>query len=224
MRNKLAQATTAMLFSSMLFSVALSAAENPDTLAATISTRGVGVEYSTHLEDNWRARLGFNSLNLRRDFTPRNTTYDTDIKLRTVSVIADYFPSDNGFTLSGGLIYNLTKIGLEAKLDSQTAGLPLDQTGAIRGTINFKRLNPYFSIGWRSTDLHGWSWSTEIGAFYQQKRIIDLTAARCLPQARVGSFCGQVNQHLAGEKAAIEKDLNDFEWYPVFSIGVAYQF
>ena len=56
------------------------------------------------------ARVGLNAINYTYNDSTSNVDYKSNLKLNTVDVLADWFPFDNGFRLTTGLVFNANKI------------------------------------------------------------------------------------------------------------------
>lgn len=84
-------------------------------------------------------RVGISFFNHDHPSTTRYTEYDADLRLRTVDALLDWHPRGGGFRITGGVIFNYSKILLDARpdaSDSITIGsstYSVDDVGIVTG-------------------------------------------------------------------------------------------
>jgi hypothetical protein len=80
-------------------------------IAGKAGSLGLGLELTVGLSPQWNARVGANGFNYtdnRRRVS--QIEYDATAELRTASGLLDWHPGGRGFRLTGGLIYNDTRV------------------------------------------------------------------------------------------------------------------
>jgi opacity protein-like surface antigen len=196
-------------------------------VTADIGTTGVGIHASYPIKPNLNARIGLNYLNYDRSGSTSDADYNFKLKMQTVDVLADYFPMDNGFRVSGGLVYNGNKIDADMKAKNGTQYVingttySAAQAGAINGSIDFKKIAPYLGIGWgNAVKNKGWGFSADLGVMFQGSPKTNLTNTGC--QAPVD--CAQLARDIAVEKTKLNDEVNKFDAYPVVRVGASYRF
>ncbi|MES2206991.1 MAG: hypothetical protein V4525_09380 [Pseudomonadota bacterium] len=86
---------------------------------AQIGSQGVGIGIGLKVNPSWVVRAEINGLNYNRDFTKAGNSYTGKAKLRTEGVYGDYYPiADSGMRVTGGLVFNQTKLTGIAKPNS----------------------------------------------------------------------------------------------------------
>lgn len=187
-------------------------------------TLGFGVEVATSLANHLDGRLGFNYFSLDDSSALTDIDYDIDLTLQTFSALLDWHPLGNGFRLTGGAFYN----GNEADVTSRTTGnveignqsFVIGPNDRVTGNVDFNKFAPYLGLGWGNY-FTGKSWlsvSFDVGVMFQGAGNIDLQAEGPLSSAP------GVAAALAQEEREAEKEIEDYEFYPVISLGIAYHF
>jgi hypothetical protein len=94
------------------------------------------------------------------------------------------------------------------------------QVGAVQGDIDFGSPAPFLGLGWDNTFYTARSvgFRAVVGVIFGDQ-----------PQARlsaVGPFAtnSAVLSELAGEQASLQRDAEDYRYYPLVQVGVNYRF
>ena len=133
--------------------------------------------------------------------------------------IADFHPFKGGFHLSAGLFSNENEISISA---TPTAALDIGGTtytpaeiGTLSGRISFDSTAPYFGLGWgRISGEKRVGFLFDLGILKQGSGSVELT-----------SSTGLINLvDLQTEISEIEADIEDFDFWPVVSFGLAIRF
>lgn len=185
---------------------------------------GAGVELETSLGDMFGARLGANYLPYDYSGTGDDIKYDFDLQLMTLGAFLDWHPFKGSFRLTGGVLYNGNSLDATAE-SSQTFDIgdntyTGDQVGTLAGEISFNDIVPYAGLGWNTAfgDDGNWGFIFELGVMFQGSPSADLSA--------IGTAANDptFQADLAKEEKSLQDDLDNFEYYPVISIGFNYQF
>ncbi len=199
-------------------------------LGLNTSTLGVGVEYSTSINDMFALRTGLNKYDYSESLEESGIDYDADLNLQTISLILDYHPFSNGFRLSGGAMHNSNELEVKAKLKNgatyEINGVNYNaaQVGSLDGKVDFNTFAPYAGIGYSSskTKQTGFSFNTEIGVLFQGSPEAKLNAV--CGSAIDAATCNQIKSDVAQEEKQLNDELSSFDMYPVVSIGIGYKF
>ena len=201
--------------------------EKPDyhlgfRIAPRISTLGGGLEFAKGLTPSFGLRGGFNYFTYGYDATESDVEYNLDLELKSLGLFADWHPFKGSFRLSGGFLVNGN--GIEGKAKPTTANFEIgDGTYALNSAsleISYNTFAPYFGLGWDTTfgDEDNWGFCFDLGLVYsgsaEASLIVDPTAG----------MTAALTADVKKEEADLQESLDDFEWWPVLSAGLVYQF
>ena len=198
-----------------------------------ISTLGVGATVTKSITPNVNAKLGINGLGISRDVSLSDVDYKADINLLNISTLADYHPWKNGgFRLTGGLVFQDNNIEGTGKAKNggkiNINGVDYDTTTqltSVKAKVSLgNSVAPYLGIGWGNAVKPGkhWGFSTSLGVMFAGSPKVVLT-----PEFGPGAtpdLKEKLNNNIEAERKKQESDLNWLNIYPVFSLGVSYQF
>lgn len=213
--------------------LALSASASAEGLglSANVSTLGLGLDLTKPFSQSMTGRVGFNAYTYDRSMTKSDIDYDGSLKWQSFHALADWYPSNGGFRVSGGLMYNNNKASLTAK-PSTTGTFTINEVsyasaevGSLSGEMSFNKVAPYIGIGWGNPvakEKH-WGFVADVGVLYQGSPDAAL-AANCGTAIAGTARCTTLQNDVAAEQEKLKSDLNNFKWYPVVSIGISYQF
>ncbi|MBU0549730.1 MAG: hypothetical protein KKH80_01080 [Candidatus Omnitrophica bacterium] len=218
-----------VLFLSLSFSVVdarefYEEEEGKFALGIKAGTLGAGIEGIMRLNSNFNAKLGVNAFQYDYSGTEDGIEYDFDLELFSVSALLDWHPFKNSFRITSGALYNQNSLDMNAKTASSytigSATYTAAQVGSLTGELDFDEVNPYLGIGWGNAvgKNKQWSFSFDIGVVYQGSPKVDLSANGTLS----GNAAFQAN--LDREEQNLEDELEDYQFYPVISLGVCYSF
>jgi hypothetical protein len=223
MSRRLAAATLAPL----LFLPGISSADTSIGLRA--GTLGLGAEISFAVSQRVALRVGADR------YTPKTVTltqedidYDAQAKLRSASLLVDWFPFANNFRVSLGVMSNKNKVTATGKPDANGQytinGVTINASdvGSLEGDVTFKKTVPYLGIGYGRPIKAGLSFISDLGVMFQGVPTATLTAT-CSATASPGN-CAILQNAVAGEQPTVQDNVNKFKYYPVVSVGLAYTF
>jgi hypothetical protein len=187
-------------------------------------TLGIGLDISKMLNEKLSLRANINGINYNRNEVLDDVNYDADLKLLTIGVLADYYPMENNFRISGGVYYNGNKLDATATpTQSVTIGNQVytaGQIGRLDTTVDFNKVSPYLGLGWgNKASKSGWGFSVDLGAMYQGSPNVTAKAVANIPGLQT-----QLDQDVEVERKKIEDDMDSYRWYPVVMVGVTYTF
>ena len=198
-----------------------------------ISTLGVGATVTKSITPHINAKVGINGLGISRDVTVSNVDYKANLNLFNVSTLVDYLPWKNGgFHLTGGLVFQDNNLEGTGKANNggkiNINGRDYDTTNdlkSVKAKVSFgNSVAPYIGLGWGNAVKPGkhWGFSTNLGVMFAGSPKVSLTpeyGANINPLLK-----NRIESDIAAEKKKQEDDLNWLNIYPVFSLGVSYQF
>jgi hypothetical protein len=192
-------------------------------LTGKFGTLGFGAELNFAISDSFSARVGLNDGSYTNNATVSAMNYDMDWQLQSVNAFADWYPFAGSFHATSGLLYNNNKTSYVAHPSNGNYiinGVPYSSTQitSYQGTMTYNPVAPYIGIGWGNPVARdqGWNLVSDIGVIYQGKPVSDLVitcAAACPPQLQTDA---------TAENTKLQEDTR-FQWWPVVSIGISYQ-
>jgi len=204
-------------------------AASPVAAGAKVGTLGAGADLSLQVVPSLNARLGIQGFTYDTDGTESGVDYDIDLKLFSGLLTADWFPFQNGFRLSAGLLANGNEIDMNGRptpgstYDINGTSYPANQIGSLHGNADFKSVAPYLGIGWGNPFSSGgnWSFNCDLGVVFQGSPSVSLTAEGADP---IVANDPVFQANLEAERRDLENELDDYKYYPVVSLGVTYRF
>lgn len=186
-------------------------------------TLGLGVELSHSLPVlNLTGRLAWNGYDYGHDDTVDGIDYDLDLGLRSVSAMLDWRPWGRVTHLTVGVLYNGNEIDARSRAAAEyrVGGTTFDatQVGTLTGTVGFDEIAPYAGIGWNIPVAPKTALSLDVGVVFQGAPVLELRADGPLASDPV------FQAELAREQASFQQDIEDYEYYPVLSLGVRRKF
>lgn len=182
------------------------------TVYTQIGTNGLGLGYAKSVSQDWAVRGQYNTLNLSYTGdvgdTTSSGTAELKIKFDSVQLLGDWYPSDGGFRVSGGVVFNNNKITLNGtgtvnNVPNQTINAEIKMSDGIA---------PYLGIGYstRPKDAKGFGFTYDLGLMFQN------------PKASLTSSASAADT--AAQLAKIQDAIDKLKIFPAFSIGVSYSF
>lgn len=198
-------------------------------VSLTAGTSGVSLHVSTPLTTSLALRMGGSFFDRDKSEQTRSVDYDFRLKLRTIDVLLDFYPLDNGLRLTGGLMFNGNQIDAHG-LPNMNGNYVINNSrysaadaGRLDGRIDFRTLAPYIGMGWgtgRQAEK-GWGVALDVGAMLQGRPHVALNSSGCnLPQP----MCVQLAEDIRVERASLSDKVDSFRVYPVVRAGVTYRF
>jgi hypothetical protein len=205
-----------------------------------VSSLGAGLEVGVSVARKVNIRGGFNDFSYSREFGKDGITYNGNLRLRSGSVLLDWFPFGGGFHLSpGALVYNGNR-------GTANANVPGGQTFTLGGTtyqsdtanpvtgkgnLGFTKAAPMVLFGWGNlVPRHKhFIFKIETGVVFQgsPRTTLALAGSACQPGGG-SSVNAATNPGVQGsvqaEQIKLNNTLSPFKYYPVISIATGYRF
>ena len=201
------------------FGLTTNAAAVDTAVAVKLGTLGLGVEGTFGLTEHINARLGFNRYNYDTREKVSDIRYDFDLKLKTISLFADWHPFGSAFRVTAGLMGNSNELTGSSSSTSVEIGDTTYVDVGLDAKLDFDSTAPYLGIGWGNAVAtgKGWGFNVDLGVMYQGSGNVTLTPT--------GSGASLVDSaDLASEEQKFEDDIKGFKYYPVCTVGVSYKF
>lgn len=195
-----------------------------------IGTTGLGAHLVSPITPTVNGRIGFNAFNYTYSSSTANANYDFKLKAQTIDLLADWYPSANGFHVTGGLIFNGNKIDMRGKPNNagnftfQGNTYASAQAGSVVGRADFRSTAPYLGIGFGNPMTNaagGWGFTSDLGAMFQGSPNTTLRSEGCTASA---ATCAQLASDLVLENARLRDKVKNANVYPVLRIGASYRF
>ncbi len=203
-------------------------------------TLGAGVDLSVALTKTINARIGLTGINIdseQETLSLGDPGFEQDMSITVNAdygasgLLFDWYVFDGTFHMSAGILRNDGALGIAGALSPgvtyTVGGIPFDSadiSGDISGDISLSEsYEPYIGIGWGRKAGNGGGFSLTM----------DLGVALLDPQAQLlatvnagGAFIDQaaLDATLRDAEANFESEFDEFELFPVVSIGINYAF
>jgi len=199
------------------------------SLGIRAGTLGGGVELSYALSQRAAVRLNADGYNRTQSKTHDNIDYDMKLKLKTASLLGDWFPFANNFRISAGAMFNGNKFTLKGQPTNGTFTINgvtymAQDVGSFDAQVDFKKkAAPYFGIGYGRPINSGLSLIFDLGVMFQggPRSKIDVT---CGTSIQGTIQCNNLQRDAAAEQSQLDESLHNFKYYPIVSLGLAYTF
>ena len=148
-------------------------------------------------------------------FTDEGSTYTDTTNLSTLTLRGNVHPFQRlkWFHVSAGVAYSMSTIALELEDGTHNIGGEADTSTSGTGTVDFSDIQPYIGIGGGYTNKKGLNFFLDVGVNYQGAPVVDMTYDTTASQAAVDAESDAVNAHYS-----------DYQFYPVFQLGMNYMF
>jgi hypothetical protein len=186
-------------------------------------TLGLGVELSYPISQRLGVRLNADSYKYTKTFKQDDIEYDGEAKLRTGSLLLDWYPFANNFRISAGPMYNGNKVTGNSKPDAngKITINGVQYQASVAGEVDFKKYVPYAGIGYGRPISSGLSLTFDLGVMFQGSPTATLTGTCSDPTP---GLCSTFQSDLAAQQQTANDNLKSFRYYPVATLGLAYTF
>ncbi len=227
-----------ILASLFILNTAQAKSTSDKNLAVTgkLGTLGAGLDLTYGINEKLNVRFNANIANTDIDREEDGIDYEGTLKGQTFGGLIDFHPVGNGFRVSAGLYSNGNELDLDATGANNNNVLignrSYDLTGAKLNTkVGFKSIAPYLGLGWGDAvkKQKKWNFSLDAGILFQgapeSKLKATGNAKDIATNTTVNVNTNNVFQtELAKEEKNLDKELEDFKFFPVVSAGVSYRF
>jgi hypothetical protein len=224
-----------------LFALLLLIAPNAQALDIGVGVKagtiGAGFELSVPISKTINARVSLTSIDIDDERETLQVGDDIDnaeldavlgLDFGATALLIDWYVFDGSFHLTAGMVKNDTKLAFSGVLtgDITVDGEPLspdDIDGNVTGNVSLgESFQPYLGIGWgrRAGDEGGLAFTAELG-------VALLDPAVSLNAQQSGSSTlnpTEFDDAIRGVESDAEAELDQFEAWPVLTLGLNYNF
>jgi len=214
----------------LLSAVLLTAAAAQATAAAAVtvhgSTLGLGAGITVGLTEQLNLRGQFNTFSYDFDDEASDIDYEFDLELGSVGALIDWHPGGGGFRLSAGFYLNDNEVNgtgdpTTATVEIGDAIFDSAEVGTLTADLGFDDVAPYLGIGWgNAIGREGrLGIALDIGVLLQGEPDVNFRAVGANPAIQ-----DLIDAEVAQEEAEIQDDIDEFDLYPVITLGLNYRF
>jgi hypothetical protein len=188
------------------------------TVYTQIGTNGLGIGYAASVAPNWALRGQFNAY--KQSFSGSvgdfgtTTNITADLNFNSVPLLADWYPNQTGFRVSGGIVFNNNKITIAGT--GATVGTT--PNAVIDGEIKMSdSASPYIGVGYatRPKESKGFGFNCDFGAMLQSPTVSLTATSGGVPVSQA---------EVDAQKAKMQDAVNNLKTMPVIGIGFSYAF
>lgn len=204
-------------------SLAVPAAADDDFwIGAKAGTLGLGLEATWRPVPYLDVRAGFNTFSYDDERSEAGVDYDVELDLSSFYATANLRVPLSPFRGTVGIFSNGNEANLVSR-DSTTFDIggqtfTAADVGTLRGDVGFESVAPYAGVGLDFRFLDRVGLHFDVGVLFQGTPELTLVADG--PIASDPLFQAE----LEAERAELQEELDDFEFYPVVSVGLSVNF
>ncbi len=215
---------TAATIAASFFIASSAYAAGPFDLGVSGGTLGFGPQIGMVIvPSKFDARLNLGYLNYTHNTTSDGVSYEGKLKLENIGLLADFHPFEGAFRITAGIFYNKNQFDLTGQAANGTFtfnGITYTaaKAGTVSAKVSFRKTAPYLGIGWGDgSNTKGLQFTSDLGVIYQGAPTATITATGAASDLALAS-------DVQAAQAKLQSDLNNFKWYPVIQVGMAYRF
>jgi hypothetical protein len=201
------------------------------SIGARAGTNGIGPELAFGVSPRLDLRIPVGVYSHEDVYDKTGIRYDAKLELRNALVLADFHPGGGGFRISAGGGWDDNRLEVSAPVSElvrryrpELAPLVPANAGTIRGEATGSSFAPYLGIGWGSASRGGrWGASFDLGVIHQGSPSVDLTTELNLGVPIPGIVQTALAAATADEEQRLERELEDYEYYPVIALGIVFR-
>ena len=178
-------------------------------------TQGLGLELTKGISDSLNIRFDVNGFTYDADETYDGNAYNLDLDLSMYGAHVDWHPMRGGFYVTAGIYGNGSELTGQTVGDITINGIPYPGV-TLGAQVDFDSTAPYVGIGFGnavSADKR-LGFNLNVGVIYTGSPQVALSdSSNTIPPA-----------DLRAEEQKLQEEIDDFEYYPVVSVGMSYRF
>ena len=200
-------------------------------IGARAGTTGIGPEISFDLGPHLDVRIPIGFYDYDDTYDETGIVYDATLELRNALLLADLHPGGGGFRISAGGGWDDNRLKVSAPVSElvrryrpELAPLVPASAGTIHGEATGSSFAPYLGFGWGSAGRGGrWGLSFDAGVIYQGSPHVDLTTDLNLGVTLPAAARTVLDAAAADEEQRLERELEDYKYYPVVALGITFR-
>lgn len=206
----------------LLMGASMASADDNLWLGVKAGTLGFGAEATWRPVPYLDLRAGANAYSLDRDGTEAGIDYDGNADLQTAYATLNLRVPLSPFRVTAGVFSNSNELSLTSRdtstfqIGSQT--YTSSEVGTLRANAGFEDWAPYVGVGFDFRLLDTLGLHLDGGVLRQGSPVVTLSADG--PIASNPQF----QQQLAAERTELQNSVDDYELYPVVSVGLSFNF
>ncbi len=177
------------------------------TVGVGLSNFGLNLEGAYQIDPQLRVRGALmGGFSASYDETDDAGTAEGDFDLGGLAILADYYPTQSGWRISGGLFVSNTELSASGTSAGEEAELTAEFANAV---------SPMVTTGYEWGFADGWSFNSELGVIFTGGFDLDVTAT------------GTGNQAVIDADPDVQEAISDAEdliAVPYLSLGVSYKY
>ena len=198
-------------------------------LAVKAGTLGGGLEVSMDVSPYIEIRTGVNQISFDFDTSIADIDYNFAPDFFTSSLLVDLHPFAYAFRFTVGAYLNKNDIDVNGTYRKDLLSPDLDRYAdlidqiRVRGSVEFDSFAPYLGIGWTSNheSVRRWGVNIAFGVMFQgTPQVTELHVEDPWGIGRHPAAEAFIEQ----ERREIEKEIDEYEYYPVASISLSCKF
>ena len=191
-------------------------------LGVKAGTLGLGIEGTWRPSRYLDFRIGANKFSYDDTGSEAGIDYDTELALQSFYATANLRPPLSPFRVTAGVVSNGNEVNLRSQASSTflIGGTTFTsaQVGELQGTADFDSVAPYAGIGFDFRLFNTIGLNFDLGVLWQGAPGVALVATG--PIASDPLF----QSELAAEQLELQNAVDDYELYPVASLGFSFNF
>ncbi len=196
------------------------------SIGAAASTLGLGAEMGYEVNSRLGVRLAGYGFSVSQNGEESGIEYDADLDLSNIGLSVDWYPFAGAFRLTAGwfatdnFLDGTGRPGAGGSYDIGGHTFTAAEVGTLQARADLGSSAPYLGLGWlwgRSNG--GLAFHLDLGVLFQDSPDIELRSIG-------GTLSGNptLQSALATEEAQLEDELDQFDLYPVLTLGLSYRF
>ena len=183
---------------------------------------GLTLGYSQAIAPNLGVRGEYaGGLNVSKSGQRDGVNFDGKLKAQSVSALVDYFPTNSGFRLTGGVNFNDTKVTLNSTGGAATIN---GKTVSLAGEffdmeVKQPNVTPYLGLGYGfkpDAKQTGWGFYADAGVMFGKFRTSTNTS--------LAGRQGITQADIDAQTATVRDDVSKLSVLPKLAVGVTYRF
>ena len=184
------------------------------TVYTQLSSNGFGIGYAKSIAPDWALRGQYNKFDLDLPITPVVNESSIDVgsmslNFSSIMALADWYPSERGFRLTGGLVFNNNKVSGR-----------LNDVNNKKANASFEvkmsdSISPYVGVGYsvRPQNAKGFGLNFDLGIMLQNPKVtLNITDTE------------GTSTDVATEQSQLQDAYNELKYIPVLGFGINYSF
>jgi hypothetical protein len=198
-------------------------------IAPRVSTLGGGLEVAKGLTPWFGLRGGINYFTYDYNGKESDIEYDLNLELKSFGLFADVHPFKQAFRISAGFLINGNEFSGRGKITGTSFEIGdrtynSNEIKSLGFDLSYNTFAPYLGIGFDTTfgDDDRWGFVFDLGILFSGSP--EASFSYDDSGLQTSAERQTLRKEVEKEKKEIQDSLDDFEFWPVVSAGLVYQF